>query len=62
MDTTDNFDKFSTEVKKCQTKIAIEECSNEKLIKGAVNKCGCLMENVNRLQQELKVINEFMFG
>ena len=55
MSSTPDFDNFPENVKKCQDKENIEECSNRKLLIGAANQCGCLPHIINQFQTALKV-------
>ena len=55
MSTTDDFDNFPDDVKKCQNKETIEECSNRKLMKEAAKQCGCLPAALNHIQQVIQV-------
>ena len=62
MSTTDDFNSFPEDVKHCQNKETIEECSQRKIMEGAVKHCGCLPGFVNILQNALKVNKSYRQG
>ena len=55
MSTTKDFDNFPEDVKKCQNKETVEECSHRKLMENTAKKCGCLPAIVNHVQNEIQV-------
>ena len=57
MSSSKDFNKFPDDMKKCQNKETIEECSNRKLIVEGVEQCGCLPPILNHLQHLIQVAN-----